>query len=218
MMKTGSRTTTMKSAPKSSSYSTSCSIETYCPLLIIVSTSATKVAVLNHVVRQIPWTHAVEAEKYLQDHERFIGPSYGQFVHVDQSYNGAWRLLESAYPEHLPLARTCRWAIVNLWRPIHYPATNNALAVCDARSIPESHLRGFTAIFPKENAYGTEDERSRDQRRDSKQDGGTGEDANRFYKRGEMETWAIVPPDYQGQHKWHYVSEVSQPVNSPAFD
>ncbi|KXT10549.1 hypothetical protein AC579_8327 [Pseudocercospora musae] len=51
---------------------------------------------------------------------------------------------ESAFPEHLS-------AIVNLWRPIHYPATNNALAVRDARTVPESHLRSLTAIFPKEN-------------------------------------------------------------------
>jgi hypothetical protein len=41
-----------------------------------------------------------------------------------------------------------RWGIINVWRPIQGPVLRDPLAVCDARSCPDSDLRKVFALLP----------------------------------------------------------------------
>lgn len=59
----------------------------------------------------------------------------------DQSYLGAEQTIK-AIPEAAEMApkANTRWGIINVWRPLK-PITREPLAVCDARSVPDSDLQ-----------------------------------------------------------------------------
>lgn len=42
--------------------------------------------------------------------------------------------------ETMKMIQKHRWAMINYWQPIRNPVTRDALAVCDARSVPEEDL------------------------------------------------------------------------------
>lgn len=46
------------------------------------------------------------------------------------------------------LAKT-RFGIINVWRPIRIPVPREPLAICDARSVPDSDLVEMTAVLPQ---------------------------------------------------------------------
>ncbi len=54
-------------------------------------------------------------------------------VHNDYTEESGRRRLDLVFPEGAPDAP---FLILNLWRPIHHPAIDTPLAVCDARSFP----------------------------------------------------------------------------------
>ena len=105
------------------------------------------------------------------------------FIHIDQSYDGAARVLQDNLPpqDAEKLAKS-RWGIINVWRPIERPVTREPLTVCDATTVPESDLRGVTANLPK--GRGTFDNVSK----------GKG-----------FETWQLV---VNPEHQWYYASEM----------
>ncbi|EME83072.1 uncharacterized protein MYCFIDRAFT_137464, partial [Pseudocercospora fijiensis CIRAD86] len=70
------------------------------------------------------------------------------------------------------------------------PATRDALAVCDARSVPEEHLHEQTIYFPET----------------SRRDGGSWQDA--YAPKAPVEAWAVEAPSGPDEHKWWYVSEM----------
>ena len=64
-------------------------------------------------------------------------------MHVDQSYDGAFQILESALPEEMDTLMKKRWGIINVWRPIS-TVTRDPLAACDWNTVAEGDL------FPKQ--------------------------------------------------------------------
>jgi len=63
-----------------------------------------------------------------------VGPA--RRLHVDQSFDGAVRVLNGHLPaEEVARLSKTRWAIVTVWRPIQGPVMRDPLAVCDARSV-----------------------------------------------------------------------------------
>lgn len=68
---------------------------------------------------------------------------------IDQSYDGAKQVLQhSLSPAEAERLGKRRWGIINVWRPIQGPVLRDPLAVCDARSCPESDLRKVFAMLP----------------------------------------------------------------------
>jgi hypothetical protein len=75
-----------------------------------------------------------------------------------------------------------RWAIINVWRPIGSPVKRDALAVCDARSCPESDLRIVYAQLP------------------------TRGDGSKVSKGKGFEVFNVA---HNPNHKWYYASEMT---------
>ncbi|KAF7188041.1 Hydroxylase/desaturase asaB [Pseudocercospora fuligena] len=161
-----------------------------CAELLKKHTNATKVIPFAHVVRRQDQRQILDSGKDLEDTDRTPAPGYAGFVHIDQSYKGAYTRISGALPEYADKLGNQRFAIMNIWRPIHYPVTRDALAVCDARSVPESHLHEQTIRFPKE----------------ARRNSGSGQDA--YAPKPPVEAWAVEPPSSPDEHKWWYVSEM----------
>ena len=105
-----------------------------------------------------------------------------RFVHIDQSYNGALEVLRDNLPSDLATSlSTTHWGIINVWRPIHKPVSRDPLAVCDARSVPESDLVLMPAVLPSKGS-GTYDNVSAG---------------------GGFETWSVKA---NPGHKWYFAS------------
>ena len=148
-------------------------------------TGATRVQPFSHIIRRQTWEAALSAGKGLQDEENVKMTAPARFVHIDQSYKGALEVLSESLPSELAksLAKT-RWAIINVWRPIHHAISRDPLAVCDARSVLESDLIPVRALLPSKGS-GTYESVS----------GGKS-----------FETWSIkANPD----HKWYFASGLS---------
>ncbi|EME39476.1 hypothetical protein DOTSEDRAFT_56848 [Dothistroma septosporum NZE10] len=112
-------------------------------------TGATHAQVLNHFVRCDSHESAMKqaADLSLDDRARLTVHSPNMAAHVDQSYRGAHQILE-VMPEPFhsqltALSNKGRWGLITLWKPIQQ-VRREPLAVCDARTVPESDLR--TAI------------------------------------------------------------------------
>ena len=71
-------------------------------------------------------------------------------VHVDQTLASATaRVHLHLPPELVPSLLEHRFQIINLWRPIHHPAWDWPLALCDYRSIDfEKDLTPTTLRYP----------------------------------------------------------------------
>jgi hypothetical protein len=75
-------------------------------------------------------------------------------VHVDFSYGGSEEFLRDNLPaEDATKVAGARWAIINVWRPLHSPISRDPLAVCDARSVAETDLVDMVAMIPKEATH-----------------------------------------------------------------
>jgi hypothetical protein len=68
-------------------------------------------------------------------------------VHVDQTEASGVSRLRLLYPDEADALLARRVAIVNLWRPIHVPAIDFPLAVCDARSVAQRDLVASDLLF-----------------------------------------------------------------------
>lgn len=79
--------------------------------------------------------------------------SPAMFAHIDQSYNGAWKVLQAM--QHTDAsnawlsekAKKYRWAIINLWRPLK-PITREPLAICDSSTVADSDLQEIKLRVP----------------------------------------------------------------------
>ncbi|ETI27037.1 hypothetical protein G647_10136 [Cladophialophora carrionii CBS 160.54] len=123
-------------------------------------TAATHVRPFSHLVRSERWEDAQAAWEGKKDDEIVHTKVPARFAHVDHSYAGAMQILNDNLTDEAERARltaNTRWAIINVWRPIHHPVTRDALTVCDARTVDESDLEGLTAKLPapQNDTYGT---------------------------------------------------------------
>ncbi|GIZ40179.1 hypothetical protein CKM354_000353100 [Cercospora kikuchii] len=146
-------------------------------------TGATKVHVIGHLHRSLNYNDTTEEEKNAPDMTMTKGQTPGRFVHVDQSYQGAVRRLYLDLPqEEARRLEKTRWAIINVWRPVR-KVTNEPLAVCDARSVREDELFNTLHLVPMRWPDAAPQEN---------------------------QMWAVAPPKTPTQHKWHYVSGMTE--------
>ena len=148
-------------------------------------TGATRVQPFSHIIRRQTWEAASGAANGLPDEANVKMTVPARFVHIDQSYEGAFEVLSQSLSSELAesLSKT-HWAIINVWRPIHHVITRDPLAVCDARSVLESDLVPVRTLLPSKGS-GTFESLS----------GGRS-----------FETWSIkANPD----HRWYFASGLS---------
>jgi len=151
------------------------------------ATGATSVRPFSHVVRFERYEDMQQDLERRKDDEIVRKRIPARFVHVDHSYFGAEQVLRDNIEdeeERERLTKT-RWAIINVWRPIHHPVTRDPLAVCDARTVGESDLVGVNAILPPRPVEAT-------------QEG--------FDKGKEFETWHVKADP---AHRWYYKSQMT---------
>jgi hypothetical protein len=107
--------------------------------LIRTFTRASRVEVFDHTIRRRS-SHA--------DYTLGVPRQPASWVHVDQTVeSGRKRIGEIMGPEAGTLLRG-RAAIINVWRPIGYPARDWPLVLGDARSVPMDDLIPIDRIFP----------------------------------------------------------------------
>ncbi|KAF2170405.1 hypothetical protein M409DRAFT_19227 [Zasmidium cellare ATCC 36951] len=168
-----------------------------CAQLIREATGATKVLPMSHVVRRQSWRTAFDAEKELDDMARSKGPAAVMFAHVDQSYDGARQRVGDLFPD--TDLSTHRWGIINVWRPIERPVTRSALALCDARSVPDSDLLEVKIHFPDTPMAGEDNKENQAPK---------GSNKDPYAYRKPFGAWEVRAPKVEGEHKWYYASEM----------
>ena len=85
-------------------------------------------------------------------------------VHIDYSYAGAGDFLHDNLPAEDAAEITCgRWAVINVWRPLYNPISRDPLAVCDARSVPETDLVDVLVMISKRSISQSPKQEPRDQ-------------------------------------------------------
>ncbi|PPQ90528.1 hypothetical protein CVT25_015818 [Psilocybe cyanescens] len=104
--------------------------------LIKKLTGATRVEIFDHTIR-----------KRNPEQKSINGPV--SQVHVDQSSPASIARVH----RHLPASDVSkllekRFQIINLWRPIHHPALDWPLALCDHRSVEVADIVPVALIFP----------------------------------------------------------------------
>ncbi len=105
-----------------------------------------------------------------------------RFVHIDQSYHGAWQVLrDNLPPEEVARLKKTRWSIINVWRPIKGPVIKDPLAVCDSRTVKDEDLVPIMNHLPPKGSM-------------SYSDISKGDGFEEFYLR------------YDPDQKWYYVS------------
>ncbi|KAK4504430.1 hypothetical protein PRZ48_005346 [Zasmidium cellare] len=109
------------------------------------ATGASRVMPISHLHRQQSHVDSVAAKSVSPDSMKTIGPA--MVAHVDQSYQGAVALLNDKLASEAEKASRTRWAIVNVWIPLHFPVPREPLAVCDARSVDEQDLVEQALVF-----------------------------------------------------------------------
>lgn len=111
-------------------------------------TGASTVHVVSHLVRRSDKESLRATASKLEDSSTITAPPPATYVHIDQSEQGAYTVLNDNPPPNAPSTlQNCRFAIINVWRPIK-PISKDPLAVCDARSVPDSDLVPVTAYLP----------------------------------------------------------------------
>jgi hypothetical protein len=139
--------------------------------------------VLGHLVRKRAYDEATKLDLDEAPDMHLTGDLLpAHFVHVDQSYQGARRKLYTGmdYAEAAKREKS-RYGIFNLWRPLTRPATNEPLALCDARSVREDELFDTMHLVPIN-----------------------------WPKARPLENhmWMCAPPEQPEQHQWRYWSNM----------
>jgi hypothetical protein len=127
-------------------------------MLTTDSTGASKVVIINHLVRHAPihplYLKETEAAKDGKSGEsKIAGALEGpvRSVHVDQSYDEAPRLLKKKLPDEAEQLMKGRFQIINIWRPIK-TVCRDPFAVIDATTVLEDELVSLSVIqFDHEN-------------------------------------------------------------------
>jgi hypothetical protein len=159
---------------------------------------------MSHIIRKTSWDTAFAAEKDLPSDARVTAPTNVRFAHVDQSPDGAYSRLQIHFPDEAEKLSKTRWAIINVWRPI-LPINRDALAMCDACSIPDERLRKVIAYFPKPSTEAGEAEKQKSEEQRSALDRAYG--AVGQPPRPPNEAFEILPPEGD-EYKWYYASQM----------
>lgn len=92
------------------------------------------------------------------DAAKVLVPSPG--VHIDQSETGALEFFrDNVSADEFERLRTCRWAIINMWKPIK-TVERDPLCFCDYRTFSEKDLVPTRVLLP-EKGTGTFDKVSK---------------------------------------------------------
>ncbi|KAF2214330.1 hypothetical protein CERZMDRAFT_37850 [Cercospora zeae-maydis SCOH1-5] len=116
--------------------------------LIKNTTGATHVYAMSHMLRRDPALAVVDIPEDVPDEAEYRSTNVPAMqVHIDHTNRSADTLLECLTIPEAEYVRSkaanCRWAVINLWKPLK-TVTRQPLAVCDATTVPESDLRGYT--------------------------------------------------------------------------
>ena len=71
-----------------------------------------------------------------------------RFVHNDYTDESAPQRVRDLLPDEAEGLLQRRFAVINVWRPIHAPVQATPLAVCDAQSLSEGQLVAMDLIYP----------------------------------------------------------------------
>ena len=69
-------------------------------------------------------------------------------MHNDYTDESAPQRVRDLLPDEAEALLARRFAVINVWRPIHAPVQASPLAVCDARTLAEAHLVSMDLIYP----------------------------------------------------------------------
>ena len=106
--------------------------------LVKKATGASKEVVFDHNVRNDPKSEADEANVRKPV----------QYVHNDYTVrSGSQRVRDLLEPEEAEERLKHRFAIVNVWRPIHGPVQDAPLAVCDAQSMQQDDFVATDLVY-----------------------------------------------------------------------
>ncbi len=118
-------------------------LRVYYPELIALLkriTGAAEVRIFDHTLRR----RVAEVDN---DRKADVPRQPATRVHVDQTEQSGVSRLRLLYPDEADALLDRRVAIVNLWRPIHVPAIDFPLAVCDARTVAREDLVASDLLF-----------------------------------------------------------------------
>jgi hypothetical protein len=107
--------------------------------LVGAVTGASRVEVFDHTVRRRS-NHA--------DYAPGVPRQPANWVHVDQTVASGRKRIQEIMGDEAGELLQRRAAIINVWRPIGYPARDWPLVLGDARSIPLADLIAIDRIFP----------------------------------------------------------------------
>jgi len=107
-------------------------------------TGASKVYIFDHTIRRQP-KDSRTAQDAGDESQLLRGPVAR--VHIDQSYDAAFRRVSYHLPEEADKLLAGRFQIINVWRPIK-PIYKDPLGIAEAHSVPEDDLVPIKLIYP----------------------------------------------------------------------
>ena len=105
------------------------------------ATGAARVVAFDHNVRSAP--RAKAGEPGIQRPVKF--------AHNDYTDRSGPQRVRDLLPDEAPELLGRRFAVINVWKPIHHPAEDVPLGVCDAQSIRPEHLRPTVLKYAERN-------------------------------------------------------------------
>ncbi|KAK5685252.1 hypothetical protein LTS10_003329 [Elasticomyces elasticus] len=168
------------------------------------ATGASRVVPISYIVRRQNWDAVEKMEKGMGDLERTVAPVNARYVHVDQSPAGARNRMNDFIQS--------RWAIINVWRPIQV-IKRDALAMCDARSLPEFNLKETLMLFrldPKADVEAPTEDNNSEDLPTQYDNNATKNLADRAYSVNmDNAAYEVLPPSTKDKYKWYYASEMN---------
>ncbi|KAF2210169.1 hypothetical protein CERZMDRAFT_45829 [Cercospora zeae-maydis SCOH1-5] len=119
--------------------------------------------------------------------DRSMPMEYAQRVHVDYSFTGAYDTFTAKCPQYAEKFDKVRWAVINWWQPFDVPVTRMALAMCDARTVPEQDWREVTTLRAHQKSYKL---------------------SEYYQKLPDFGSWKLARPQVPGTHKWYFAHEM----------
>ncbi|KAK5727134.1 hypothetical protein LTR15_003026 [Elasticomyces elasticus] len=180
-----------------------------CAELVMEKTGASRVVPISYIVRRQNWDAVEEMEKGMGDLERTIAPVNARYVHVDQSPAGARNRMNDFMKGEAAQLSQSRWAIINVWRPVE-AIKRDALAMCDARSLPESQVKETLMLFrsdPKADMEASIDDDNSEDLPTQYDKNATKSLADRAYSVNMA--YEVLPPSTKDKYKWYYASEMN---------
>ena len=136
----------------------------------------------SHIIRRTKWEDMHEKAKTLPGRDGVGATTATRYVHVDQSYEGAHRVLRNNMEDETDRLLKTRWAIINVWRPIS-AIKMEPFGMCDWTTIHESDLVAVEAVLPPQGSNTFEN-----------------------VSRGGFSIWACKS---NTSHRWYYISDMT---------